>query len=163
MSKRRHYDDKFRASAVVTLEAAGYPEQKGALDRVASHLGVPAPTLHRWANGKNNPPPSELVNEKRQELSIELREVAYVLVKAIPGKVDEASLQQVTTSLGIVIDKMQLLECKPTWIGEIAGLLKEGKITPQEVMDELSDTPELAQELFESVGLQFVGIGEAEA
>jgi hypothetical protein len=30
-------------------------------------------------------------------------------------------------------------------------------------MDELSDAPELAQELFESVGLQFVGIGEAEA
>lgn len=160
MSKRRRYDDKFRAGAVVTLEAAGYPEQKGALERVSKHLGVPAPTLHRWANGKNNPPPFDIVNEKKEELHIELEKVAYLLAGAMPDKILDANLQQVATSLGITIDKMQLLRGQPTWRGEVINLLKEGKVTVEEVMDELSDTPELAQELFESAGLRFAGVGE---
>jgi len=65
---RKRYDDKFRANAVVLLEAAGYPNKKGALELVSKQLSCPCPTLHRWAKGKNNPPPSDIVNEKRKEL-----------------------------------------------------------------------------------------------
>lgn len=161
MGQRRRYDDKFRASATVMLEAAGYPEQKGALDRVAKHLGIPAPTLHRWANGKNNPPPSDVVSEKKAELTTELKNLAYELVAAMRLNVHDANLVQQATTFGIVVDKWQLLDGKPTWRGEVINLLKEGKVTPEEVMDDLGS--ELAEELFESAGLQFAGTRETSA
>lgn len=161
MAKRRRYDDKFRAGAVVTLEAAGYPEQKGALIKVANHLKVPESTLRSWYSGEHSPIPAELCAEKKEELHIELERVAYILAGAIPGKIEEANLQQVATSLGITIDKMQLLRGQPTWRGEVINLLKESRVTPEEVLDELGS--ELAQELFESAGLSFAGIGEAKA
>jgi hypothetical protein len=111
--------------------------------------------------GKNNPPPTELRNEKKEELHIELEKVAYKLIAAMPDKINEANLQQIATSLGIVIDKKQLLSGQPTWRGEIVNLLKEGIVTPEEVYSDLGS--ELAQELFESAGLSFSGIREAEA
>lgn len=158
MGQRRRYDDKFRAGALVTLEAAGYPEQKGALIRVANHLKVPESTLRSWHSGEHSPPPAELCAEKKEELHIELEKVAYILAGAIPGKIAEANLQQVATSLGITIDKMQLLRGQPTWRGEIIDLLKSGKVAPEEVLNDFGS--ELAQELFESAGLPFGGVGE---
>ena len=128
MAKRRHYDDKFRASAVVMLEAAGYPDKKGALAQVAAHCGVPEPTLHRWAREKNNPPPSDVVNEKRGELTDLLRDLAYKLVAAMPDKIGEAGLQQQGTTLGIVIDKLQLLEGKATERVDHTGLNRDERI-----------------------------------
>lgn len=65
MAKRKRYTDEFRASAVLMLEAAGYPEKKGALARVANKLGVPARTLSRWFKRTNNPPPINLVDNRR--------------------------------------------------------------------------------------------------
>jgi len=114
MTKRQHYDDKFRASAVVMLEAAGYPDAKGALARTAKRVGVPSPTLHRWVREKNNPPPSELVSEKKGELidwiNLELEAVFGVM----PGKRNDASYRDLMTGVGILVDKRQLLSGKPT-------------------------------------------------
>ena len=67
--ERRQYDDKFRASAVVMLEAAGYPNKDGALATTAKHLGVPHNTLRNWFHGVHNPPPSDVRHEKRQDLA----------------------------------------------------------------------------------------------
>ena len=47
------------------LEAAGYPERKGALTQVADNLKIPATTLRRWHLGLSNPPPAETVKRKR--------------------------------------------------------------------------------------------------
>lgn len=116
--KRKSYDDKFRASAVVMLEAAGYPSKKGALMQVAGHIGVPHPTLSRWFNAQRNPPPNDVVQEKRQELSLRLEDLAHKLVDMACRIADNAdtdtSIQQVATSVGIVVDKWQLLKGKPT-------------------------------------------------
>lgn len=158
---RRRYDDKFRASAVVMLEAAGYPDKDGSLMEVARHLGVPHNTIRAWYHAEHNPPPSELRQEKKRELVIELEEIAYLLIKAIPGKIDEANLQQTATSMAIAIDKMQLLKGQPTLIVELTNLLKEGVITPQDIIDEFADEPEAAQGLFESIGLQAIETREA--
>ena len=57
MTQRGHYDDKFRASAVVMLKAAGYPDNKYKLQEIADHLRVPSRTLRRWFNGENGAPP----------------------------------------------------------------------------------------------------------
>jgi len=143
------------------LEAAEYPGKEGALMEVARHLGMPHNTLRNWYHDKHNPPPSELRRDKKKDLIIELEEVAHKLVRAIPGKIDEASLQQVATSMAIAIDKMQLLKGQPTWRGEVINLLKDGTITPEQVENELG--PDLAKELFESIGLSVAGIREIEA
>lgn len=115
---RRRYDDKFRASAVVMLEAAGYPGKEGALMEVSRHLGMPHNTLRNWYHEKHNPAPSELRQESKKSLSDMLEDIAYKLIEAMPGKVLDASLQQTATSMAIAIDKMQLLTGKPTGIIE---------------------------------------------
>jgi transposase-like protein len=129
MSKRKRYDDKFRASAVVMLEAAGYPDTKGALQHVADHLGVPAMTLSRWFKGTRNPPPHELVTEKRGDLLDSLKALAHQLVEAMPGKIEDANLQQSGTVLGIVLDKVLLLEGKATERVDHTGLTRDERIS----------------------------------
>lgn len=117
--QRRRYDDKFRASAVVMLEAAGYPGKEGALMEVARHLSTPHPTLHRWFTGKNNPPPFDVVQEEKKELTNLMDAFLNKVIMAMPDKIEESSLQQCATSFGIVVDKKQLLGGKPTEIVEL--------------------------------------------
>lgn len=113
-TKRRQYDDKFRASAVVMLEGAGYPDKEGALTRTAKHLGVPAMTLSRWFKAKNNPPPTELVTEKRLELIDLVKNELDAIFRAMPAVRGEASYRDLGTVAGILADKKQLLEGKAT-------------------------------------------------
>ena len=114
MRKRNRYDDKFRASAVIMLEAAGYPDKKGALAAVAKNLDVPAPTLHRWIREKNNPPPSDVVNEKRMDLKEMLKAEINGALGEMPNARIDASYRDLGTVAAILIDKLQLLEGKAT-------------------------------------------------
>lgn len=123
MAKRKQYDDKFRASAVVMLEAAGYPNEKGALTRVADHLGVPARTLSRWFHGEQNPPPDQTVSEKKGELRDYIKAELNGLFLAMPGVRPDATYKDLATAAGILIDKLQLLENKPTERVEHSGTL----------------------------------------
>lgn len=123
MAKRKSYDDKFRASAVVMLEAAGYPDQKGALTRVSEHLGVPAMTLGRWFRKSNNPPPNELVTEKRGDLKDFVRSELNSIFGDMPIVRPDASYRDLATAAGILIDKLQLLENKPTERVEHSGTI----------------------------------------
>jgi transposase-like protein len=113
---RRRYDDKFRASAVVMLQAAGYPDKKGALTKVARHLSIPHATLSRWYNHKRNPAPTDMVHEKKNDMIVELDNLARALVEAMYKEVDEngAPLRELATAFGIVFDKKQLLTGDPT-------------------------------------------------
>lgn len=114
MAKRPKYDDKFRANAVVLLEAAGYPNKPGALNTTAKRLGVHDRTLSRWARQENNPPPSELVTEKRGELSDLLRKEIDEAIHAMGDARQEASYRDLVTAVAIMIDKLQLLAGEPT-------------------------------------------------
>ena len=127
--KRKSYDDKFRASAIVMLEAAGYPDKPGSLMYVANHLHVPHPTLSRWFNQKNNPAPNELVQEKRLELKDMLANELAAIFKAMPSVRSEASYRDLGTVAGILIDKKQLLEGKPTGIIDDASLTDTDRAT----------------------------------
>lgn len=157
---RRRYDDKFRASAVVMLEAAGYPDREGALSHTANHLGIPLNTLKGWFTAKNNPPPAKLRNKKRLELTELLRNELHCIFDELPRARPDASYRDLGTVAAIFVDKLQLLEGKPTWIVEITNLLKDGSISPEQVENELGS--ELATELFESIGLSVVGTREAQ-
>lgn len=113
---RRRYDDKFRASAVVMLEAEGYPDKKGALEKVSKHLGVAKSTLHGWARAEQNPPPSELRTEKRGDLAALIEDEIHNVLSAMPGAIPDASYRDLATGLGILVDKKQLLDGKATEI-----------------------------------------------
>jgi len=161
--QRRRYDDKFRASAVVMLEAAGYPDKKGALEQTAKHLGMPITTLHGWYNATRNPAPTEVRNEKRVELKDLLRNEISSIFRDMPNARPDASYRDLGTVAGILFDKLQLLDGKPTLIIELSDLLKAGTITPEDILNEFADTPEVAQGLFESIGLRAVEISETQS
>ena len=158
MRQRRRYDDKYRASAVVMLEAAGYPDREGALSHTANHLGIPINTLKGWFTANRNPPPAELRNKKKVELKDLLRNELDHIFNAMPSARPDASYRDLGTVAGILFDKLQLLDGKPTLIVELTKLLKEGAITPEDILNEFADTPEVAQGLFESIGLRAVEV-----
>lgn len=111
---RKRYDDKFRANAVVMLEAAGYPNQKGALSQVSQYLNVPATTLHGWASAKHNPVPADVRTEKKGEIVELLRaEIRAALAEAERARPD-ANYRDLITGVGIMTDKLQLLSDEPT-------------------------------------------------
>ena len=112
--KRTSYTDDFRASAVLMLEAAGYPDKKGALDRVSSHLGVPHNTLSGWANRKNNPPPSELRQIKKDDLISAIRDEIFAAIRQAENVRPDAAYRDLITGVGILTDKLQMLSGQPT-------------------------------------------------
>ena len=110
MASKRKYNDDFRASAVLLLEAQGYPGTKGALTAVAKRLGVPQRTLSRWFNKEQNPPPPELVKEKRAALTDRLDHIIDLLIDEMETAVKDAPLNHLATTFGIAVDKKQKLE-----------------------------------------------------
>jgi transposase-like protein len=114
VAKRKHYTDEFRASAVIMLESQGYPHVKGSLTAVSKHLNVPLRTLSRWFNKEQNPPPDQLVKEKRGELIERLPGLLEQLVNEMELAIKDAPLSQLATTFGIVVDKQQLLKGSPT-------------------------------------------------
>ena len=119
--RRPRYDDEYRASAVLMLEAAGYPDRKGALATVSSHLHMPAATLSRWGREKQNPPPTDLVSEKRLDLVAELTDLLGLSLKAAKDTVGEATYRELMTGVGILVDKVQLLTGQATARAEVGG------------------------------------------
>lgn len=110
---RRRYSDEERANALAALAANG-----GNVDRTARELGLPRKTLEHWAKGDINPVVAELGQQKKVSLADRLEEVALALVAAMPRKLANATLQQIAVSLGIAVEKMQLLRGAPTSITE---------------------------------------------
>lgn len=116
--KHPRYNDKQRAAAVAMLQGMGYPEKKGALTAVYNHTGIPLPTLSRWFRGTSNPPPNDIVNETKIDLVSAIKKELADLFPAMGDARDGASYKELATAAGILIDKLQLLEGKPTAINE---------------------------------------------
>ena len=125
-SKRTRYTDDFRTSAVLYLEAAGYPNVPGALTTVSNRLDVPARTLSRWFNGESNPPPDKDVTKKRVDLVQMLRDEVTAALSEMNHARSEASYRDLGVVIGIAIDKLQLLSGQPTErVETIATMLDE--------------------------------------
>lgn len=114
MKQRPRYTDEFRAGAVVMLEAQGYPRVKGSLQSVSDHLHVPAMTLHRWFHAVQNPPPRKLVKQKTEDFRVLLRREIAAALQAAPEAREFATYKDLITGAAILLDKLQLLEGKPT-------------------------------------------------
>lgn len=108
------YTDEFRASAVLMLQAAGYPDVEGALVRVARELKIPHQTLSRWGRAKQNPPPHDLVRDKKIDFVQVIETELNAIFGEMPDARPDASYQQLGTVAGILFDKRQLLTGGPT-------------------------------------------------
>lgn len=101
------YSDNDRATALAALDANG-----GNVKATARQTGIPIGTIRHWRATEAGG--AELRTQKKVDLASELEAIALRLVAALPDKIGDASLQQVATSLGIAVDKMQLLRGQPT-------------------------------------------------
>lgn len=113
---RKRYTDKFRASAVLMLEAAGYEPgaNGGALTSVSNKLKVPLSTLKGWYTAEHNPVPAEVRTEKKGELVDIIRREIYQALDEAPNARPEASYRDLITGAAILVDKLQLLTGEPT-------------------------------------------------
>lgn len=134
MTKPR-YTDEFRAGAIAWLEGAGYPDTPGALERVAGQLNVPTRTLRRWWTGESNPVPDNIVTLKKQELADVVKAEVYGILEAMGKTRAEASYKELATAGGIMIDKLQLLQGKPTERTEVIETWLNG--LPQSEYDDV--------------------------
>jgi transposase-like protein len=141
--KRRQYDDKFRASTVVMLQSEGYPHKPGALTYVAKHVGVPAMTISRWFKASNNPPPHELVTEKKEELADVFERVAYKYLRHAESEdvIDAVAGNAAVVTAATAVDKMRLLRGLPTEIVQVlpglVAAMQDAGLSPADVFNNM--------------------------
>lgn len=116
MTKRRRYTDEFRAKAVATAIAEGYPQKKGALSQAARQLGIKHQLLRNWVIGSQNPPPQEMLHEKRVELRDLLQAEMESIMESMQMKRATASYNALGLVFGILFDKARLMDDLPTQI-----------------------------------------------
>ena len=118
------YDDKFKASAVITLQAAGYPDNPYKLEEIAKKIGVSSRTLRRWYNNEVGAPPADVVRQEKRDMADDLRKLFFKLIDHAmdDDTISEMTGQQAVTSMGIVFDKMRLLLGLPT---QIVGIMPD--------------------------------------
>lgn len=106
---RQKYSDRDKATALAALDA-----NNGNVYKTAKQLGISRSTLQEWARGRVNKDVPELRQEEKKNLADRLEEVAHQILDELPKHLGEATAQQLATSLGIIVDKRQLLTNKPT-------------------------------------------------
>lgn len=112
---RRQYSDAEKATALAALAA-----NSGDLRGTARTIDIPKSTLEQWANKAA----SATTDDKKKNLADELEAIALKLVAVMPDKIQAATLQQIATSLGITVDKMQLLRGKATERSEVVATIE---------------------------------------
>ena len=120
---------------------------------LADNLGINEKTLSRW---KKLPEIREAAIQRAREfLGDDLPEIYGALRReAISGSFQHIKLSLELT--GEYTDKIKVV----SWQDELLQLLKEGKITIEDIKDELG--ADIAQEFVESAGLHFAGPGPIE-
>lgn len=107
--RQRRYSDDERAAALAALAA-----NANNLSRTSKELGIPVATLESWSKRKTHPEASENSEAKKGPLADHLEAIAWKLADSMPDKLKDAELRDVAVSLGVIVDKMQLLRGRPT-------------------------------------------------
>ncbi len=112
--KASAFTDEERADAVALYHLRGGPDRKGALTETAKHLNIWPNTLRRWETGESNPPPTNIVIKKKEDIRQALFELLGLAVFYAKREVSEATFRELSTTIGIVTDKILLLSGEPT-------------------------------------------------
>lgn len=124
-AKRTRYTDEFRATAVASAIAAGYPSVKGALSHAAASLGIAHQLLRNWITSQQNPPPQEMLQEKKQDLRDLFMDEIYAAAGLFGSKRGNASYSQLVLAIATMYDKVRLIDNMPTVIIAAMGELTE--------------------------------------
>lgn len=108
------YTDEYRASAVAMLQAQGYPDKPGALMEVANYLHIHYSVISRWYRAVQNPPPRKLAQIKKEQLIKLIKQEIHAALREMDNARQDADYRALATAVGILTDKMQLLEGEPT-------------------------------------------------
>lgn len=119
------YTEQFRAEALVTLEANG-----GNILQTAEQLGVGQATLKSWVTQNRDIKESssdlaiataELVPETRESFISELKTLRNKVLRHLDGIVEDLKAREAAITLGILIDKTELLEGNATSRTAVVG------------------------------------------
>ena len=116
------YTPEFRAQALVTLEA-----NEGNVLRTSEQLGIGEATLRHWV-AENNDHKSdlaiataEILPETRESFISELKTLRNKVLRHLDGIVSDLKAREAAVTLGILIDKTELLEGNATSRTAIVG------------------------------------------
>lgn len=117
----RKYNDEEQAMFLLQMEVLNYPQNEHAPLEIAKQKGAPSSrTLRRWWKIRHDAPIAKLVQQKKPDLIESLKELLGLHIeeaaKAVKGSEDIRALD---TGIGILVDKLQLLQGEPTEINEI--------------------------------------------
>jgi hypothetical protein len=141
------YSDEQQAMFIVQLEVSGYPDNEHAPLEVSKQKGAPsARTLKRWWKIRTRPEVDKVVRDKKKDLVTALKDLLRLHIDAASeAVVGHEDLRALDTGIGILVDKLQLLDNKPTTIVKLQQAIEEGKVTAAQVRERY---PSLAEELF---------------
>jgi transposase-like protein len=119
------YTEQFRAEALVTLEANG-----GNILQTATQLGIGEATLRGWVAENRDIKESssdlavataELVPDTRESFISELKTLRNKVLRHLDGIVEDLKAREAAITLGILIDKTELLEGNATSRTAVVG------------------------------------------
>jgi transposase-like protein len=119
------YSEQQRAEALVTLESNG-----GNILQTATQLGIGEATLHRWVaesseSGEHKSnlaiATEELIPETRETFIAELKTLRNKVLRHLDNIVSDLKAREAAVTLGILIDKTELLEGNATSRTAVVG------------------------------------------
>lgn len=113
----RQYTDADKATALVALEA-----NDGNVRSTARALNIPWQTLNQWSRDIHiNADVPKISDEKRIDFTEMLEAEINAALGAMNGKRDDGSYSDMARTVGIFIDKLELLRGNATSRHEISG------------------------------------------
>jgi hypothetical protein len=144
------YTDEQQAGFILQLEVAGYPDHEHAPLEVSKQKGAPSSrTLRRWWKVRNRPEVDKIVQHQKRDMITALKDLLYLHIDAASeAVVGHEDLRALDTGIGILIDKLQLLDNKPTAILKLQQAIESGAVTKEQIKERY---PSLADQLFVNV------------
>ena len=106
---------------LLQLEVLNYPDNEHAISKVTKRKGSPShTTLRRWWRLKDEPPINKLVQYKKRDFVEELKNLLGLHIDAAIEAVKcSEDIRAIDTGIGIIVDKLQLLQGEPTDIKKV--------------------------------------------